>query len=661
MRPLKGGQGIREIKMKSGKKRINVNLYHKFALAMILLGLFPMLVLSTFMMNHMLKEYRNSLAQNYEQAAIHISSSVENMLSVYNNASKSVYSYEPGSQKQGMDYSSGFDNVRQILTGEIYDPQERSSQRESEMRLFLQNIENMDGYLYAVHFLADSEETGKLTFHFSRRNTFFNNEDKFYQAMDYGNWDKTSKNLLLVPTHKADYYNGMSSDVFTVARNYFDIRGEIGREKYIGTLFQDIDIEKLRLISKKVHIDGAQSIWLLNGQGDCFFSTDEEQIGRNLVREGLLPADSKDTMVISTGENGYGLKVVIAVDTREAFGRISSIQVTMYLFLAICAAALLLASIYFSRKLTQPIHNMMEQMSQVESGNFDIQLPVESGDEIGVLSERFNRMSWELKNYINQSYVAQIKKNEAELTALKSQIYPHFLYNTLEIIRMTALDNQDEQVSQMIEALSEQIHYLIGPMQDMVPLEKEVEIVRKYVYLLNCRISGKVYLNVKTPGSHEILVPKLILQPLVENAYVHGIKPKNGRGSIMIETSERDRRLELSVIDNGVGMKETEIEKLKEFLSGEEPGIKNEYNWQSIGLKNVHDRIRFLYGEEYGIRITSTVGVGTMIQVLLPYEKARHGGRNIKVSSCRRRTGDCQRNQKAGGLGEAWNPDCRRV
>ena len=156
-------------------------------------------------------------------------------------------------------------------------------------------------------------------------------------------------------------------------------------------------------------------------------------------------------------------------------------------------------------------------------------------------------------------------------------------------------------------------------------------------------------------------MPKLILQPLVENAYVHGIKPKNGRGSIMIETSERDRRLELSVIDNGVGMKETEIEKLKEFLSGEEPGIKNEYNWQSIGLKNVHDRIRFLYGEEYGIRITSTVGVGTMIQVLLPYEKARHGGRNVKVSSCRRRTGDCQRNQKAGGLGEAWNPDCRRV
>ncbi len=117
---------------------------------------------------------------------------------------------------------------------------------------------------------------------------------------------------------------------------------------------------------------------------------------------------------------------------------------------------------------------MMEKMSEVESGNFDIQLPVESRDEIGILSERFNQMSSALKAYINQSYVAAIKQTEAELTALKSQIYPHFLYNTLEIIRMTALENEDVRVSEMIEALSQQIHYLIGPVQDMVSLEKEL-------------------------------------------------------------------------------------------------------------------------------------------------------------------------------------------
>ena len=121
------------------------------------------------------------------------------------------------------------------------------------------------------------------------------------------------------------------------------------------------------------------------------------------------------------------------------------------------------------------MHEMMEQMAQVETGNFDIELPIRSGDEIGILSGRFNQMSSALKTYINQSYVAQIKQNEAELTALKSQIYPHFLYNTLEIIRMTALEEEGrKKVPEMIEALSQQIHYLIGPMQDMVPLERRL-------------------------------------------------------------------------------------------------------------------------------------------------------------------------------------------
>lgn len=604
--------------MKKEKRRIGISLYHKFALAMILLGLFPMLVLSTFMMNGMLEEYRKSLVANYEQAAIHFSSSVDNMLAVYDNAAKYAYQYDFDDRDLPADYSSNYDNLRQILTGERFDPQSRESQRQSGMRLFLQSVESMDSYIYAVHFIADSEETGELFFHFSRRNTFFRSQEAFSDSMEYGDWNKTSRKLLLIPGHKADYYYGTTCDVFTAARNYYDLRGGVGKEKYVGTLFVDIDIEKLRLMFKSARIEGAENIFLVNSSGDCFFSTNAEYIGRNVEEENLLPASSEKTMVISTGENDYGLKVIIAVDTEEAFERLTSVQITMYVFVAVCALALLLASIYFSGKLTHPIHHMMEQMSEVESGNFDIELPVESRDEIGILSARFNRMSQELKNYINQSYVAQIKQNEAELTALKSQIYPHFLYNTLEIIRMTALDNQDEQVSRMIEALSEQIHYLIGPMQDMVPLEKEIDIVRRYVYLLNCRISGKVHLNVNAPGSQSIQVPKLILQPLAENAYVHGIKPKNGRGSILIETQIRENVLELSVIDNGVGMDEEHRAKLEEFLEGEEPGIKNEYNWQSIGLKNVHDRIRYLYGEEYGIRITSTAGVGTAILVRLP-------------------------------------------
>ena len=206
--------------MDAGKKKGNLNLYHKFALAMILLGLFPMLVLSTFMMNTILEEYESALSENYKQAAIHISSSVENMLSVYNSASKAVYSYEPGTQTENPGYSVGYDMLRRVLTGEIFAYEDRDSEREEEMRLFLQNIENTDGYIYAVHFVAEIPEIGRRSFHFSRRKTFFQDEEAFYDSMGYEEWDTGSKNLMLIPTHKTEYYNGVKDDVFTVARNY---------------------------------------------------------------------------------------------------------------------------------------------------------------------------------------------------------------------------------------------------------------------------------------------------------------------------------------------------------------------------------------------------------------------------------------------------------
>ncbi len=602
-------------------KRKKLNLYQKFALVMVALGLFPILVLVTFIFNSIMENYQVSLQENYKQAAIYMCSSVENMLTIYDNASTLLYQYSEEQQEWNANYSNNYDNLRQILAGEIYEPEVMEHKRSSAVTLFLKSIENIDSYIYSTHLLTDNEEIGKMSFHFSLRNTFFKNEDVFSEMMNFEQWDRSYKGLYLLPTHETHYFNGAGAQVFTVARNYYDIRGVIGKEKYVGTLFINVDIEKLKLITKKMGLDDTQQFYLVSENGDCFFSNQENCIGKNLVSEGLMPQQSNKTVVIATEPNAYGMKVIMTVDTCEVFDEIYSMRYTMYLFLIACAVALMVASLFFSRRLTRPIHNMMNSMSQMENGNFEIELPVESEDEIGVLSARFNRMSQELKNYINQSYVAQIKKNEAELTALKSQIYPHFLYNTLEIIRMTALENDDLQVSQMIEALSEQIHYLIGPFKDMVSLEKEVDIVSKYVYLLNCRIEGKIVLNVNAPGSKEILVPRLILQPIVENAYVHGIKPKKSRGCVMIEALRKDNILEISVMDNGVGMDAEAVKQIGKLLEGNEPGIKNEYNWQSIGLKNVHDRIRYLYGDEYGIHLTSNVGVGTIVQVILPWQE----------------------------------------
>lgn len=637
----------------------NLGLFYKFAGVILIVGLFPMLILATFVSNKMMKQYEESVRSNYEQAVAYLGSSLESLLSSYNNITKTIYQYTPsyGSGRKGM--IGEYDNLRQVLDGVGLEPEQMELNRESEMEEgFLKNLQGVDAYIYAVHFVGLDSSGKQLDFHYSARNTYFRDESDFETSMGWENWDQNSKNLIVVPTHLNSYYNEGRNPVFTLARNYFDLRGSVGNERYRGTVFLDIDIERLKLLFRTMRFSGQENFYVADANGYCLYSNETERLGADLSGlEEELRAEP-EYMAIESRPNEYGIRVIVTLDREQAFAQTRKMQKMMYLILGAAFVSVAAGSLWFSRRLTGPIHAMMGQMSQIENGNFDIELPVRSRDETGVLAERFNQMSAALKQYINQSYVAQIKQNEAELTALKAQIYPHFLYNTLEIIRMSALENGDMAVSRMIEALSRQIHYLIGPMQDMVPLEKEIDIVRGYVYLLNCRIAGKVQLMVSGEKTAGIFVPKLILQPIVENAYVHGIKPKSGSGSILIEIARKTDAasefesesesepasaadpasesaaagascLEITVMDNGAGMSEEERQRILKLLAGDEIGIKNEYNWQSIGMKNVHDRIRYLYGEAYGIQVTSTPGVGTMVRILMPFIETNGNGGNV--------------------------------
>lgn len=599
--------------------KIRWNLYQKFTLVIICIGLVPMGVLSTVIMNRMFKEYGESLKANYEQAATYINSGIDNMMDSYNDISKMPYYYNYSSEGSFQVNYMSFDNLRKILYGGEHEEAVLEEARKKEMDAFLRNVQSVDSSIEACHFVVD-EEIVKSPFHASRRNTFLKSERIFGERLRLAELDQASKQMILIPTHPMDYYNRATNQVFTVGRNYFDLTKAVGSTTYIGTLFIDVDLNRITDLFKDTRFNEQDRIYVADQNGYCFYSNRQELVGEklNLMGEGFQ--DTKEQQIIDTPYGKHGLKVLIVMDTAAAYQKIRSMQDMMYVFLGASVVALLVSSIWFSRRLTKPIRSMMEQMSQIESGNFKVKLSVESKDEIGILSSRFNQMSQELETYINKSYVAQVKQSEAEMTALKSQIYPHFLYNTLEIIRMTALENEDMKVSMMIEALSQQIHYIIGPVQDLVPLEAEVDIIKKYIYLLNCRISGKVQLTADLGGLSKTMVPKLILQPIVENAYVHGLKPRGGSGHIMIDAVVENQTLVISLMDNGVGMNEETLERLRKLLVSDEIGIKNEHNWQSIGLKNVHDRIRYLYGEDYGLEITSTVSVGTMVRMVMPWD-----------------------------------------
>lgn len=594
--------------------KIVLSLYQRFALLMILVGFLPMLILSTFIANHMVENYRMAIENEYRQATGYIANSLQTLLGSYNAVLKLPYSYDLAAGETPA--AQSFDNFRQMLDRENGGGQ-LSSSLEDDMNVFLKYAANVDSNIYAVHFVGRNSEEHFLDFHYSNYSTYFRSREQFLESTNYDLLDKTSNQLILIPPHSFSYFGHSSETVVTLARNYFDLRGEVGTRTYVGTLFLDIRIQRLSSMVQATHLHQDGSIYIVNGVGDCFYATEREHIGKNISILLDQVCGGTDSMVVTAPAAPYDLQVVEVLDTHTAFEQIRVLQKMMYVILLVSALLILFGSVYLSRRLVTPIHEMIRQMGAIEHGNFDIQLQVQSEDEIGILSRRFNQMSQELKTYINQSYLAKIKQTEAELTALRSQIYPHFLYNTLEVIRMTAQEEGNTAVPEMIEALSEQIHYLIGPVQDMVPLEKEFDIVSKYVYLLNCRVRQKIQLAIKVPAQPGIMVPRLILQPIVENAYVHGIKGREN-GSIHIEAEITEDTLEITVMDNGVGISGDSLRQLRELLEGDAPGIRDQDDWQSIGLKNVHDRLRFLFGEEYGTDITSTPGIGTMVRLTMP-------------------------------------------
>ena len=607
------------------EQKIRYGLYHKFATIIILVGIFPMIGLTTFIANRIIQEYYEAMENQYEQTTDYVAKSLVNMLESYNSVSTLPYYYN--SNGEGSRLYLSYDNFRKMIMGEKYASSTWENERNSDMTTFLQYIGSTDPEINAVHFVANVD--GKiLGFHNSTYSTYFRDEFLFFQAVRYDLLDKQSNQLLLIPTHSMKYYGEISDLVFTIGRNYFDLRGEIGERTYVGTLYMDINVHKIERIIQSVDFDKGEVIFITNENGDCLYSNQSDYISKNVSVELASGIKSEDLLVISSDLKDYGLHVTVMMETENAFHNIRELQRIMYMMLVLSILLVLFGSAYFSKKLTDPIRKMMQQMEQVENGEFDLELDTDSKDEIGLLSKRFNKMSYTLKSYIAQSYLAQMKQTEAELSALKSQIYPYFLYNTLEIIRMSALDEENRKVPEMIEALSEQIHYLIGPVRDVVSLEKEIDITRKYIYLLNCRIDHEIVFLVNAPGSERVKIPRLIIQPIVENAYIHGIKETGGGGVISIETERQDTLFVITVMDNGVGMDEKEVAELRLFLEGDQPGKRNHEDWQSIGLKNVHDRIRYLYGEEYGIEITSTLGIGTMVRINVPYLDG--GDQNVK-------------------------------
>ena len=294
---------------------------------------------------------------------------------------------------------------------------------------------------------------------------------------------------------------------------------------------------------------------------------------------------------------------------------------------AFMAAAIVLVALLMIRAIsasfTRRITEMTTVMADVRSGNMDSRYPVRYHDEISLIGEEFNRMIDEIQNYGLTMAVRDLREREASLRALQSNISPHFLYNSLDCIRTSALLANDQAAAKQIQLLADMFRYVTTAdvsKRETVTIRQEMKHVGDYLALLRYRFQDRYTVNIQV--ADEILplcILKLVLQPVIENSFQHGIRHLAEGGVVnVLGWAEHGRVVIFKISDNGAGIAVEELHRLRALLQ-EDPLTERENTF--MGLLNINDRIRIAYGNEYGVSVESELHKGTEITIRLPYLK----------------------------------------
>ncbi len=330
-----------------------------------------------------------------------------------------------------------------------------------------------------------------------------------------------------------------------------------------------------------------------------------------LAGQGLSdPAGAYTYHVLEHGATGFCLVLQQPKPLADWITRLLYLAAAFSILL--CLGLCVAVSMGFTRQLFAPIRALNSAMASVEEGDLDVRLPVSGTDEMSQLAGRFNRMTQRLKTNLADSLRQQKELGDAQIRMMQAQLNPHFLYNTLDTVKWLGKINQVPEVATISADLADILRSSISA-DEFVPLSQELHLLDRYVEIQKIRFSGAFELNIQADVSVlDALVPKLMLQPLVENAIVHGFDASGG--TITITAKAHGGELVLTVRDDGCGMSE---ESLRNFQSEILPGP-----GRHLGLHNVDAILRLHYGPGHGLRFIPVQGPGTCIRITLPITKS---------------------------------------
>ncbi|MDP4180952.1 MAG: histidine kinase [Bacillota bacterium] len=416
------------------------------------------------------------------------------------------------------------------------------------------------------------------------------------------------------------------------ADNLFLLRTIYDRDNFkeIGLMVFLVNKELFESVYKGLVNDEMQNVVIISPDNKIILSRSPDTsnlLNKSRLREtnkrgGWMIDQNKKTLFTYVSMDDPNWRIMSYIPLKLLYKDIYDFRTLIIMLCILTAFLLTLINMKISKDFVTPIKRLENAMKQIQKGSHK-DIEVDRNDELGFITRTFNEMSKEISHLITWIYREQITRKEAQLKALQSQINPHFLFNTLESINWMAQLQNVPEISDMVTALSSLMEANIGRDDKLIPLRDEFKYIDHYIAILKNRFEDRIQLKVYVDNDDilELEIPKLLIQPIIENAVYHGICDINKKGVINLNSYIEYGELIIEVVDNGIGMDKESVKALNETLAMDnDTYFRTRANEErkSIGLENVNRRIKLFYGEKYGLRITSEKDEFTKVRVTIP-------------------------------------------
>lgn len=557
----------------------NMKFRYKLITTYILLGVIPMTIMGLVWYNQtrtiLMKQEKSSI-ENYLTQAV---SNMDNQLRIYNNLSDYIAFNQQISHVVSHEYDSYYDMYNQFSN--VLDPMLAS------LKYFHSDINQIT--IYTKNNVVKHNTTLAPI-------TEIENED----------WYKVIKG-----NNEIHWFVSQDEKKVFCARNIPTLENNYE----VGVLYVQVDYEKLFESFKQMN-DSNYGIFIMDELGDNIFNFDQfedpnksmkmtfDEFNKVIGQENIYTTVTAHSVNNNWTVSLYKPQKLIYESTNFMItGNVIAI-ILLIVFSIIITSVL-------SKVIVSGLEKLRANMEEVEKGNMEITVKSNNEDEVGALIRGFEKMILQIKALIEDVYESRLIQKDYEMKALQAQINPHFLYNSLSLINWMALETDQEDISKITLSLSTFYRTALNKGKNILRVRDEIKNMRSY---LDIQLMMHDYeFDVDVQVEEDILdynILNLILQPLIENAINHGIDLKtNGRGCIKIIGEKQNDEIVLIVSDNGVGMSNEQAESI----------LTNKSN--GYGVKNVNERIKLYYGEQYQLKIESDIGIGTKVKVTIPIRK----------------------------------------